>query len=68
MSQWIDMWSVENQGERKELQVEGLKESIAMILSIIRSNAALVPTNHIILSGINQGCTTAIHALLHGRV
>jgi lysophospholipase-2 len=68
MSQWFDMWSVEDSEERKELQVEGLKESIAMILDAIKSEASLVPTDHIILGGISQGCATAIRALFHGGI
>jgi predicted esterase len=68
MSQWFDMWSTENPQERKEVQVEGLRESIAFILSIIRKEASLVPPERIVLAGISQGCATAIYALLYGGI
>ncbi|GAB5590149.1 hypothetical protein Unana1_05049 [Umbelopsis nana] len=65
LSQWFDIWSVEEPEERKELQVAGLKESITLILDVIYSETSLVPPEHIILGGISQGCATAIHALMH---
>lgn len=68
MSQWFDMWSTESPQERKELQVEGLRESIAVILSIIRKEASLVAPERIVLAGISQGCATAIYSLLYGGI
>jgi lysophospholipase II len=65
LSQWFDIWSVEEPEGRKELQVDGLKESIGSILDVVYSEASLVPPEHIILGGISQGCATAIHALMH---
>jgi lysophospholipase II len=66
MSQWFDIWSVEEPLERKEIQVDGLRESVAAILRIVRSESSLVPPERIILAGISQGCATAILALLRG--
>jgi hypothetical protein len=57
--------SVQNPEERKELQVDGLKVIIALTPT---SAAYFVPTDHIILGGISQGCATSIHALLHGGI
>jgi len=68
MSQWFDMWSVENPEERKDLQVQGLKESIAFIMDVIHQEAKFVPMERIILGGISQGCATAIYALMAIRV
>lgn len=68
MSQWFDMWSIEEPSEKEEIQLEGIKESVAEILSIIRSEAELASPERIILAGISQGCATAIHALLYGGV
>lgn len=34
MSQWFDMWSVENLSEKNETQVEGLRESVREILDL----------------------------------
>lgn len=65
LSQWFDIWSVEQPEERKELQVEGLRESIEYILDVVHNHAGVSPEK-IFLAGISQGCATAIHALLHG--
>jgi lysophospholipase II len=68
MSQWFDTWSVEDPSEKEELQLAGLRESIGRILSIVRSEALLVPPERIILGGISQGCATAIHVLVCGGI
>jgi lysophospholipase II len=65
IAQWFDIWSVEDPEKRKDLQVTGLTESVTYILKVIREEASSVPTEHIILGGISQGCATAIHALMH---
>jgi lysophospholipase-2 len=65
MSQWFDMWSVEEPQERQELQIDGLVESIASIVAVVNAEAAFVPPERIFLGGISQGCATAIHALMH---
>jgi predicted esterase len=68
MSQWFDMWSVENHLEKNEIQIDGLRESVKEILDLIRTEAALISPDRIILGGISQGCATAIHALLYGGI
>ncbi|KAI1122168.1 lysophospholipase II [Nemania abortiva] len=60
MSQWFDMWSVENPAERPELQRPGLERSVEQILSIIKEQELLVPRERIFLGGISQGFATAI--------
>jgi lysophospholipase-2 len=67
-SQWFDLWDVRNPQERRDLQIEGLRENIAFILNVIRKEASIVPPDHIVLGGISQGCATAIHALLYGGI
>jgi lysophospholipase-2 len=67
-SQWFDMWDVKKPLERKEIQVEGLRESISFILSVIRKEASIVQPERVILGGISQGCATAIHTLLYGGI
>lgn len=64
LSQWFDIWSVEKPEEKKEMQIDGLKESIETTLHIIRDETAFVPAERIILAGISQGCATAILSLL----
>ncbi|KAL2062336.1 hypothetical protein VTL71DRAFT_6602 [Oculimacula yallundae] len=66
MSQWFDMWSVENPDERPELQCPDLGESAVVIMRLIRKEAKLISPEKIILGGISQGCATAIYALLFG--
>ncbi|EPE25419.1 alpha/beta-Hydrolase [Glarea lozoyensis ATCC 20868] len=68
MSQWFDLWSVENPQEKNEIQIDGLRESAREILEVIQTESALVSPDRIILGGISQGCATAIHALLHGGI
>lgn len=68
MSQWFDMWSVENHLEKNETQIEGLRESVKEILDLIRTEAVLISPDRIILGGISQGCATAIHTLLYGGI
>jgi predicted esterase len=68
MSQWFDMWSVENHLEKNEIQIDGLRESVKEILDLIRTEAALISPDRIILGGISQGCATAIHTLLYGGI
>ncbi|KAJ9151689.1 Phospholipase/carboxylesterase [Coniochaeta hoffmannii] len=60
MSQWFDMWSVEDPGERAETQLEGLRQSVAAISETIRSEETLVPRRNIFLAGISQGFVTAL--------
>ena len=67
-SQWFDIWAVENPSEKEEIQKEGLLESIADILDIIRHEASIVSPTRIFLAGISQGCAVAIHALLCGNI
>ena len=68
MSQWFDMWSVEEPSEKEEIQIGGLRESIGYILDLIRSEASLISPEHIILGGISQGCATAMHVMLYGGI
>ncbi|KAI1756606.1 lysophospholipase II [Xylaria castorea] len=60
MSQWFDMWSVENPAERPELQHPGLHQSIEKLLGIIKKEEVLVPRERIFLAGISQGFATVI--------
>lgn len=64
LSQWFDIWSVETPEERKDLQVEGLRQSLALIRGVVNDEAKLVAPNRIFLGGISQGGATAIHVLL----
>ncbi len=68
MSQWFDMWSVENLSEKAEIQLDKLRESVMEILDLLQTEATLICPDRMILGGISQGCATAIHTLLYGGV
>ncbi|KAK8128039.1 phospholipase/carboxylesterase [Apiospora sp. TS-2023a] len=64
MSQWFDMWSVEDPEERPEIQRSGLRQSVDQILSVVREEEASgVPRGRMFLCGISQGFAAAIAAL-----
>ncbi|KAL6901436.1 Alpha/Beta hydrolase protein [Trichoderma evansii] len=60
MSQWFDMWSVEDQQERAELQIPGLRSSVDCIARLIQNEELLIPRRRIFLSGISQGFATVL--------
>lgn len=62
MSQWFDMWSVENPQEKPSIQQQGLKKSVSAILDVVQDEAAHVPRQRIFLAGISQGFATAVAA------
>lgn len=64
MSQWFDMWSVEDPEEQAELQSDGLSQSTQGILEIIKTEEIFVPRNRIFLGGISQGFATALVTFL----
>ncbi|KAK3344224.1 Alpha/Beta hydrolase protein [Lasiosphaeria hispida] len=63
MSQWFDMWSVEDPQERSELQVPGLKSSIDLVAQVIEDEELLVERDRIVLGGISQGFATSLAVL-----
>ncbi|KAI0836360.1 phospholipase/carboxylesterase [Hypoxylon sp. FL0890] len=65
-SQWFDMWSVENPNEKPELQIDGLKQSVELVLDVVKEEEALVPRENIFLGGISQGFATAYSAYVIG--
>ncbi|KAI5866055.1 lysophospholipase II [Durotheca rogersii] len=62
ISQWFDMWSVENPAERPELQRPGLSQSIEQILAVVEEEEKVLPRGQIFLGGISQGFATAAAA------
>jgi predicted esterase len=59
---WFDAYSLTNIQERQELQVEGLRESVAHILGILEAEIALMSgdASRVYLGGISQGMATAL--------
>ncbi|KAI1258732.1 phospholipase/carboxylesterase family protein [Xylariaceae sp. FL1019] len=64
-SQWFDIWGYDNPDERRELQLPGLKEVTPKLIRLIQAEASVVGLQNVVLAGISQGCTTALHALLN---
>jgi lysophospholipase-2 len=60
MSQWFDMWSLEDLQERSELQVLGLQSSVDRVIETIKEEERLVPRDRTFLGGISQGFATYI--------
>ncbi|KAI1614665.1 lysophospholipase II [Exophiala viscosa] len=60
MSQWFDIWSVEELEDQEEIQPEGLKQSIGGLVDVIRAEETLVPRQNIFLGGISQGFAVAL--------
>lgn len=67
MSQWFDIWNVNNFSDREELQATGLRESVAIIRRILESEATILggQWNRLVLAGISQGAATSVHTLLN---
>jgi lysophospholipase II len=67
--EWFDIYSLTDPSEEEELQVDGLRESIGYIQSLIEEEVrvfGLSARDRIILGGISQGCAVAIITLLAG--
>ncbi|RVX68396.1 hypothetical protein B0A52_07396 [Exophiala mesophila] len=60
MSQWFDIWSVEDPEEQVEIQRDGLKRSVSALLEVIRTEEIDVPRQNIFLGGISQGFATVL--------
>ncbi|OMP83192.1 Acyl-protein thioesterase 1 [Diplodia seriata] len=69
MSQWFDMWSADEPGERAEMQAEGLADSFRRVMEVVEREARLLVggKGKIVLAGISQGCATAVDVLLKDR-
>jgi predicted esterase len=66
--QWYDNYSLEDPGQRTDLQVEGLCETAEFICGLVTEEARILGENHskIILWGLSQGCAAGIFTLLGG--
>lgn len=67
MSQWFDTWDITNLSDREELQIQGLKESVASIRAIVKREADLLDGqwDRVVLAGVSQGGATAAHTLFN---
>lgn len=62
---WFDICSLTNTEEERELQVDGLRQSVLKILKILNNEIEIIgnPTR-VFLGGISQGMATALWAFL----
>ncbi|KAJ5169562.1 Phospholipase/carboxylesterase/thioesterase [Penicillium coprophilum] len=69
INQWFDNYSIEDPGERIDLQVEGLCETAEFIRGLIGEEVRILGADShqkIILWGLSQGCAAGIFTLLGG--
>lgn len=66
-AQWFDLADAKDLSVNEELQVGGLHASVEALKSIIAEEAEKLGGNYVrlILAGISQGASAAIHTLLH---
>ena len=67
--QWFDIYSLTNPNSEEELQIDGLRESVAFVHGLIDKEVRVFGPSagdRIILGGISQGCAVAIMTLLSG--
>ena len=69
INQWFDNYSLDDPGERTELQVEGLCETAEFVRGLIDQEAEILGEGgyqKIALWGLSQGCAAGIFTLLGG--
>ncbi|KGO78521.1 Phospholipase/carboxylesterase/thioesterase [Penicillium italicum] len=69
INQWFDNYSIDDLGERTDLQVEGLCETAEFLRDLISEEVLILgASSHrkIILWGLSQGCAAGIFTLLGG--
>jgi predicted esterase len=66
MYSWFDAYSLTDINERSDLQIPGLRESVADILQVIEGELDLLDgrASRIYIGGISQGMATALWTLL----
>ncbi|KAJ6438343.1 hypothetical protein O9K51_08935 [Purpureocillium lavendulum] len=67
VSQWFDIWNVQNFADHEDLQTQGLRPSVHRIRRVLAEEAARLGGrwDRIILAGISQGAATATHTLVN---
>ncbi|KAJ5972171.1 uncharacterized protein N7479_002089 [Penicillium vulpinum] len=69
INQWFDNYSIEDPGERTDLQVEGLCGTAEFIRDLISEEVRILGADthqKIILWGLSQGCAAGVFTLLGG--
>jgi predicted esterase len=69
INQWFDNYSLEDPGQRTDLQVEGLTETAEFLRGLITLEASILGEKgyqKIVLGGLSQGCAAGVFTLLGG--
>jgi predicted esterase len=64
LTQWFDMYSLDDRSVREDVQIEGLVESAKYIRAVLYEEMKGVPSTNIILGGLSQGCAMSLMVLL----
>ncbi|KAF2226178.1 Alpha/Beta hydrolase protein [Elsinoe ampelina] len=64
MTQWFDMWDVQNPDERWREQVVELSTSVGEVVGIIEREVAVVGREKVLVAGMSQGAAVGVHAVL----
>lgn len=68
LCEWFDIQSLTDPSRRPELQLQGLRESVAYVHRLVKEEARNVDAKRIVLGGISQGSAMGWHALLSSSV
>ncbi|KAK2766986.1 hypothetical protein FQN54_006303 [Arachnomyces sp. PD_36] len=64
VTQWFDVFSMEDRGLRRDLQIDGLVESAGYIRSILREEVDIIGPGNVVLGGLSRGCAMSLFVLL----
>ncbi|KAI9688805.1 MAG: hypothetical protein M1822_001162 [Bathelium mastoideum] len=64
ITQWFDHWTLDAPLQMQELQIDGLRESLAFVHGLMREEIDVVGSGNIVLGGLSQGCAAALVSLL----
>ena len=63
LDEWFDIYSLTDPAAREELQIEGLRDSVEFIISILNEEAKLVSPERVFLLGLSQGSAMGMSSL-----
>ncbi|KAI9661254.1 MAG: hypothetical protein M1821_009581 [Bathelium mastoideum] len=64
ITQWFDHWTLDAPLQMQELQIDGLRESLAFVHELMREEIDVVGSGNVVLGGLSQGCAAALVSLL----
>jgi predicted esterase len=62
--QWFDIYSLERQNDKAEVQYQGLEESCAFLHQLIDEEVGQVGPGNVVLGGLSMGCALGVWAAL----